>query len=38
MKKLQLFICLLLLFASSAFAGVSIASSPDDVPALNFVV
>ena len=38
MKKLQLFICLLLLFASSAFAVVPIASSPDDVSALNFVV
>ena len=38
MKKLQLFIWLLLLFVSTAFAGVSCASSFDDVPTLNFVV
>ncbi len=38
MKKLQLFIWLLSLFVSSGFARVASASSPDDVPALNFVV
>ena len=38
MKKMRSFICFLSLFVSSVFALPSIASSPDELPSLNFVV
>ena len=38
MKKLRSFICFLSLFVSSVFALPSSASSPDELPSLNFVV